>query len=75
MNQQITEWNYNMVEAPLNTAIKLLSADDCLLLPQMEYVGTIIDNGRYRTRGECIEGNPDYFYRSAIVAWKPISNK
>lgn len=66
------EWNYNMKEAPLETPIRLLSDDDCFLLPQREYVGTIIDNGTYLTRGECIEGDPEYFHRSAIVAWKPL---
>ena len=72
MSQQ---WNYNMEEAPLDTQIELLSANDCFLLPQTKYVGTIVDNGRYRTRGECIKGDPDYFYRSSIVAWRPISSK
>ena len=66
------DWNYNLNETPLNVPVKLLSADDCLLLPQREYIGTIVDNGRYLTRGECIKGDPDYFYRSAIVAWKEI---
>ena len=66
------KWNYNIEEAPLDVPIKLLSADDCLLLPQREYIGTITNNGSYLTRGECIVGDPDYFYRSAIIAWKTI---
>lgn len=67
----VTEWNYNLNEAPLNTPIKLLSADD-LVLPQREYIGTIIDNEKGLIRGECIEGDSDFFYRSAIVAWKEL---
>lgn len=45
-----------------------------LLLPQREYVGTITlsKNKKYKTKGECYEGDPDYFYRSKIVAWKPL---
>lgn len=65
-----TEWNYDMESCPLDTKVCLLSSDDSLLLPQREYVGTITFNGRFKTRGECYEGDPDYFYRSAIVAWK-----
>lgn len=64
------EWNYNMESCPLDTRVCLLSSDDCLLLPQKEFVGTITFNGSYLTRGECFKGDPDYFYRSAIVAWK-----
>jgi len=66
------DWNYNLNEVPLNVPVKLLSADDCLLLPQREYIGTVVDNGRGLTRGECIEGDGDYFYRSKIVAWKEV---
>ena len=50
----------------------ICSSNDCFLLPQMEYVGTITYNGKFKTRGECYSGDPDYFYRSAIVAWKPF---
>lgn len=64
------EWNYDMESCPLDKKVRLLSANDCFLLPQMEYVGTITFNGVYKTRGECYEGDPDYFYRSAIVAWR-----
>ena len=66
------EWNYDLEKAPLDTPLKLLSSDDCPLLPQREYIGTITmyGDGEYRTRGECIDGDPEYFYRSAIVAWK-----
>lgn len=64
------EWNYEIINCPLNTRVCLLSANDCLLLPQQEFVGTLIHNGRFITRGECYRGDPDYFYRSKICAWK-----
>lgn len=65
-------WNYNMDECPLDTKLYLLSKNDFPILPQMEYVGTITDNGLYLTKGECYEGDPDYFYRSEIIAWRSI---
>ena len=68
----MSDWNYDMESCPLDTKVYLLSSDDCLLLPQREYVGTVTDNGRFKTRGECYSGDPDYFCRSAIVAWKPF---
>ena len=64
------KWNYDMKRCPLNTKVYLLSSNDCPLLPQMEYVGTIIFNGRFKTVGKCYKGDPDYFYRSAMVAWR-----
>ena len=69
------KWNYDMESCPLDTKVRLLSSDDCLLLPQKEYVGTIAFNGRYRERGECYDGDPEYFYRSAIVAWKEYEER
>ncbi|HHU55745.1 MAG TPA: hypothetical protein GXZ48_03525 [Acholeplasmataceae bacterium] len=66
------EWNYNMNECPLDTVVCLLSKDDNILLPEQEFVGTITSNGKFIIRGKCYFGNPDYFYRSAIVAWKTI---
>lgn len=65
-------WNYNMEECPLDTKVKLLSANDFPVLPQQEFIGTVVFNGRFRTRGECYKGDPDYFYRSAIIAWKNL---
>ena len=66
------EWNYNMNEVPLGTPLKLLSRNDDFLMPQREYVGTMIHDGIFPTHGECIEGNPDHFYRSIMVAWKRL---
>lgn len=64
------DWNYDMESCPLDTKVYLLSANDCPILPQVEYVGTITFNGRFKTRGECYKGDKDYFYRSKIIAWK-----
>lgn len=66
------EWNYDMESCPLDTRVKLLSEDGCFLLPQMEFEGTITYNysREYKTRGKLFVGDGDYFYRSAIVAWK-----
>lgn len=64
------DWNYDMYSCPLDTKVHLLSADDFLLLPKMEYIGTLTFNGNFITRGELYKGDPDLFYRSAIVAWR-----
>ncbi len=67
-------WNYNMDECPLDTCVHLLSDNKDILLPQMDFVGTItmdINKG-YKTRGMCYWGDPDCFYRSEIIAWKPF---
>ena len=65
-------WNYNMDECPIDTCVHLLSDNKDILLPQMDFVGTItmdINKG-YKTRGMCYWGDPDCFYRSEIIAWK-----
>ena len=41
----MSDWNYDMESCPLDTKVYLLSSDDCFLLPQREYVGTITHNG------------------------------
>ena len=71
----VLEWNYNMEKCPPNKKVFLLSDADFPILPQSIYVGTIIDNGRFRTRGKCFMGDPDYFYRSKIVAWCPFNRE
>lgn len=68
-------WNYDMEKCPLNKKVFLLSDDDFPVLPQGIYIGTIIDNGKYKTRGECFMGDPDCFYRSKIIAWCPCNKK
>lgn len=69
------DWNYDMNQCPLNTKVRLLSANDFPILPQKEFVGTVVFNGNFRAKGECYEGDPDYFYRSAIIAWKPYKEE
>lgn len=64
------DWNYDMDSCPLDAKVFLLSANDSLLLPQREFVGTLTRNGYSVRRGECFSGDPEYFYRSKIVAWK-----
>lgn len=63
-------WNNNIEACPLNTRVCLLSAGNSFLFPQQEFIGTLTFNGKFITRGECYNGNPDYFYRSKIIAWK-----
>ena len=62
------DWNYDMDSCPLDTKVFLLSANDNLLLPQREFVGTLMCKGHSVTRGKCLSGDPEYFYRSKIVA-------
>lgn len=64
------DWNYDMDSCPLDTKVFLLSANDNLLLPQREFVGTLMCKGHSVTIGKCFSGDPEYFYRSKIVAWK-----
>ena len=45
----MNDWNYDIDSCPLDTKVRLLSADNCFLLPQMEFVGTLTDNGRFIT--------------------------
>ena len=70
------EWNYDIGSVPHDIPVELLSSDDCFLLPQRKYVGTIIRCKRegvtFDALGECIEGDPDYFFRSQMVAWRPV---
>lgn len=65
------EWNYNLNEAPIDTPIQLLSRDDSPMFPQQVFVGTLeYGHTNELIRGKCLVGDPDYFYRSAMVAWK-----
>ena len=65
----MSDWNYDMKSCPIDTKVRLLSAGDCPILPQKEFIGTITKNER---RGKCYSGYSDYFYRSELVAWKPF---
>lgn len=68
-----SKWNYDMISCPLNTKLYLLSEDCSPILPQQVFVGTIVYNGAIITRGQCFQGDPDYFYRSKIIAWQPYN--
>ena len=63
-------WIYDMENCPLDTKIYLLSANDSPVLPQQVFVGTVTKDGSYKSVGECFQGDPDYFYRSKIIAWQ-----
>lgn len=65
-------WNFDMENCPLETKVYLLSANDFPILPQQAFVGTITKNGSSKRIGECFQGDPDYFYRSKIIAWQPF---
>ena len=56
----------NMDYVPINTLLYLIGSD-CQL-----YIGTIVERKGYPgvlTRGECLKGDSDRFYRTAIIAW------
>lgn len=61
-------WVFKIEECPLNKRIHFL----CRLGGQLyEIVGTLTTNPYNGTiiRGECIDGDPEIFYRAAIEAW------
>ena len=67
------DWNYDLNKCPKDPPVWLLSDDDFPVLPQNEYLGTIIDSKQgYLTKGECFYGDPDYFYISKIIAWREV---
>lgn len=67
----MNDWIYHMGICPLDTKVRLLSADNNPYFQQMEFVGTItLINGVYLMQGKCYEGDPNAFYRSEIIAWK-----
>lgn len=67
-------WNYDINECPLDTKVELLSEYNPPVLPQKIYVGTITERDGIRYRGECLKGNPDWFYRSSIIAWRLLES-
>ena len=52
-----------MDNVPLNTVVWLI--DDMHKL----YKGTMIMHRGELQRGECLDGDPELFYRNAIIAW------
>jgi len=61
-----------MSTCPLNEPVLLLCD---LMMFNQEIVGTIDLYKGTRIRGECIKGDPEYFYRSAIIGWKPLQEE
>lgn len=57
--------NKNLEECPLDTFVILTDEYNNM------YIGTVTKkkNGQL-TRGECIDGNAELFYRNKIVGWK-----
>ena len=61
-------WRRDIMNCPINKRVHFL----CELGNGLyEIIGTLTYNPYRATiiRGECIEGDPDIFYRSEIVAW------
>lgn len=48
---------------PLDTPVWLIDHQHRL------YIGTIVEKDGKMCRGECIEGDPEYFYRNELIAW------
>ena len=48
---------------PLDTPVYLISSSHRI------YIGTIIKIHEIYYRGDCLKGDPDMFYREAIVDW------
>ena len=57
--------HHDLNTCPLDTAVVL--ADEYYNL----YVGTLTMNGTRLTRGECIHGDAEQFYRNRIIGWEP----
>ena len=58
-------------KCPLNTPVLLFAE---YMMYQYIFIGTLTIN-QYDgsiTRGQCIKGDPEVFYRSAIKGWKKI---
>lgn len=55
--------DYTLECAPLDTPIYLIDHQHRI------YIGTFTKVNEKVCRGKCIEGDPEYFYRNAIVAW------
>lgn len=62
-------WRKDVQNCPLNKRVHFLC--DLSGGNLYEIIGTLTTNPYNGTiiRGECIEGDPDIFYRSAIIMW------
>ena len=57
--------NKNLEECPLDTLVILSDEHNNM------YLGTITKERGQLTRGECIHGDAELFYRNKIVGWEP----
>lgn len=64
-------WRRDIQNCPLNKRVHFLCDLSGTGSTLYEIIGTLTTNPYNGTiiRGECIEGDPDIFYRSAIIMW------
>lgn len=65
----MNNFNTNITKCPLNTPVILLGE---YMMFDYIFKGTLTANpyDGSITRGDCLDGDPDIFYRSAIKGWK-----
>lgn len=56
----------NFETAPVDEPIYIIDHQHKL------YKATLVMTNGKKCRGECIEGDPEYFYRNALIAWAII---
>lgn len=57
----------NFENVPIDTPIYIIDHQHNL------YKATIVVVNGKKRRGKCIEGDPEYFYRNALIAWAFIT--
>ena len=62
-------WIYDIQSCPINKRVHFLCGFNGV--PQYEIVGTLTTNPYNGTiiRGECLEGDPNIFYKTELIAW------
>lgn len=71
MSKITKRWRNDLQNCPINKRVHFLCDYSGTGATLFEFVGTLTLN-QYTgqvTRGECLEGNPDIFYRSNILYW------
>ena len=68
---KLAGFNMNIKECPLNKPVWLYGES---MMFKVIFKGTLTTNPYDGTiiRGECLEGDADMFYRSAILGWRNI---
>ena len=56
----------NFEYAPVDTPIYIIDDQHKL------YVATLTMANGKKCRGECIKGDPEYFYRNALITWAEV---